>query len=111
MVGGVREEFLASIGLGAFKGVEGGSSVTPPKKPQAPAAGNEQVKPAQSQKEIALNRKKEDIESWFEEKKILEYSSDYNKWVGSFVVQSIAWQTVVLSILRIQSLILIRIRL
>lgn len=92
MVGGVREEFLASIGLGAFKGVEGGSSATPIKKPQAQVAGTEPVKPAQSQKEIALNRKKEDIESWFEEKKTLEYSSDYNKWVGSFVVQSIAWQ-------------------
>ena len=91
-IGGVRVEFLASIGLGAFSGVEGVSFVTPIKKPQPPVTGNEPVKPAQSQKEIALNRKKEDIESWFEEKKTLEYSSDYNKWVGSFVVQSIAWQ-------------------
>lgn len=91
-VGGIRAEFLESIGLGAFKGVEGGSLAASAKKPQPPVAVNEPVKHAQSQKEIALKRKKEDIESWFEEKTTLEYSSDYNKWVGSFVVQSIAWQ-------------------
>lgn len=92
VVGGVREEFLSSIGLGAFKGVEGGSSATSIKNFQVPVVENEPVKPVQSPKEIALKRKKEDIESWFEEKKTLEYSSDYNKWVGNFVVQSIDWQ-------------------
>lgn len=91
-VGGVPVEFLVMIGLGAFKGVEAGKPVPSPNKTQSPVGGSEPVKPVQSQKEITLKRKKADIESWFEEKKALEYSSDYNKWVGSFVVQSIAWQ-------------------
>lgn len=89
-IGGVRVEFLASIGLGEFKGVEAGGSVRggTGKTPK----NEEPVKPIKSQKEVALMRKKEDIESWFEEKKTLEYSSDYNKWVARFVMQSIAWQ-------------------
>lgn len=91
-VGGVRAEFLASIGLGAFKGVKAGNLGQSAPKTQPKVVEPGPVKPAQSQKEMALNRKKEDIESWFEEKKTLEYSSDYNKWVGNFVVQSIAWQ-------------------
>lgn len=91
-VGGVKTEFLTSIGLGAFTGVESGNPVVPPKKNQPQAEDTGPNKPAQSQKDIALNRKKEDIESWFEEKKTLEYSSDYNKWVARFVMQSIAWQ-------------------
>ena len=92
IVGGVKEEFLASIGLGAFKGVEAGNAVDPPKKPKPKVEEPGSDKTIQSPKEIALNRKKEDIESWFEEKKTLEYSSDYNKWVARFVMQSIAWQ-------------------
>lgn len=91
-IGGIRSEFLAVIGLGAFNGVEAGSPVPATKKPQLSVTETDSVKPIQSQKEIALNKRKEDIESWFEEKKTLEYSSDYNKWVGTFVVQSIAWQ-------------------
>ena len=89
-IGGVPIEFLETIGLGAFKGVDSGGSTPPPPKP--PIDDDKDVKPIPSQKEVALNRKKEDIKSWFEEKKTLEYSSDYNKWVARFVMQTIAWQ-------------------
>ena len=89
-IGGVPIEFLKTIGLGAFKGVDSGGSTPPPPKP--PIDDDKDVKPILSQKEVALNRKKEDIKSWFEEKKTLEYSSDYNKWVARFVMQTIAWQ-------------------
>lgn len=91
-VGGVPESFLASIGLGNFKGVETGSTITAPKKAQPHVGGTEPVRPAQTQREVALSKKKADIESWYEEKKTLEYSSDYNRWVKDFVAQSIAWQ-------------------
>lgn len=91
-IGGVRFEFLTEIGLGGFKGVEAGKASPVATKDPIPESVPATVKPTVSQKDIALNRKKEDIESWFEEKKTLEYSSDYNKWVGNFVVQSIAWQ-------------------
>ena len=94
VIGGVPAGFLKTIGLEGFKGVDVGNVIPAPKKqhPSSMGYGTETVKPVQSQKEIALSKKKEDIESWFEEKKTLEYSSDYNKWVGSFVAQSIAWQ-------------------
>lgn len=91
-IGGVPVEFLKQIGLGDFKGVNSGnmpkSIETDKPKGEAPQTD----KPQLTQKDINFNRRKEDIESWFEEKKTLEYSSDYNKWVGNFVVQSIAWQ-------------------
>ena len=96
-IGGVSKKFLVDIGLGAFAGVDSG--IIPPKEPNTdtPSQGEATsgatiTPPKQSAQEIAFNRKKEDIEAWFESKKTLEYSSDYNKWVGNFVVQSIAWQ-------------------
>ena len=94
LIGGVPAGFLKTIGLGGFKGVEVGNAVSAQKKSHPLSEGSSVgiVKPVHSQKEIALRKRKEDIESWFEEKKTLEYSSDYNKWVGNFVVQSIAWQ-------------------
>lgn len=98
-IGGVNREFLKEIGLEAFEGVSSGAkhsetqgigSIEPPSSSNQ---GDDAVKkPQMSEKEISFNRKKADIESWFEQKKTLEYSSDYNKWVGNFVVQSIAWQ-------------------
>lgn len=91
-IGGVPQEFLTYIGLGNFKGIESGGSVSVPQKPQENENDFEMVSQVHDQREVALKRKIEDIESWYEEKKTLEYSSDYNKWVGSFVVQAIAWQ-------------------
>ncbi len=98
-IGGISKAFLTAIGLGAFAGVSSGVK-TSGKAPQSgteqvktPVAGGEEAKaPQVSPQEIQFNRKKEDIEAWFESKKTLEYASDYNKWVGNFVVQSIAWQ-------------------
>lgn len=96
-IGGISKKFLADIGLGAFAGVNSGvvaPPTTPPVNPPSNGGdgGTTINPPKQSPQEIAFNRKKEDIEAWFESKKTLEYSSDYNKWVGNFVVQSIAWQ-------------------
>ena len=48
--------------------------------------------PQMTKKEMSFRRKMQDITAWFEEKKTLEYASDYNKWVGDFVLQGIAWQ-------------------
>lgn len=94
-IGGISKKFLSDIGLGAFSGVNSGTSssstvVTP--SSTGKKTGTTITPPKQSAQEIAFNRKKEDIEAWFESKKTLEYSSDYNKWVGNFVVQAIAWQ-------------------
>lgn len=97
-IGGIRKKFLNDIGLGAFTGVNSGSATQSTTNLIAPTSTGESqgsttsVPQKQSQLEIAFNRKKEDIESWFELKKTLEYASDYNKWVGNFVVQAIAWQ-------------------
>lgn len=96
-IGGISKKFLKDIGLGAFAGVNSGATVSPT-IPSGNSSSNDENKGTtitpqkQSSQEIAFNRKKEDIEAWFESKKTLEYSSDYNKWVGQFVVQSIAWQ-------------------
>lgn len=94
LIGGISKQFLKEIGLGAFTGVNSGTTISPTVKPvnNEKSGDNQAVPQKQNPQEIALNRKKEDIESWFEAKKTLEYSSDYNKWVGNFVVQSIAWQ-------------------
>lgn len=96
-IGGISKKFLEDIGLGGFAGVNSGvtsSALTPPVTPQSNGGENGATitQPKQSSQEIALNRKKEDIEAWFESKRTLEYSSDYNQWVRQFVVQSIAWQ-------------------
>lgn len=94
LIGGISKRFLEDIGLGAFTGVNSGTSISLfPNKDTSGNTGKKKDPPKkQNQREIAFNRKKEDIESWFESNKTLEYSSDYNKWVGNFVVQSIAWQ-------------------
>lgn len=96
-IGGLNKKFLGSIGLGSFTGVSSGVMLTTKQTDNEPQGGQtsaevEVKQPQLSQYEIAFNRKKEDIESWFESKKTLEYSSDYNKWVGNFAVQAIAWQ-------------------
>lgn len=93
-IGGIPVEFLQQIGLGDFKGVGGGNVPKPvkPNKPEKNETPTEVVQHKSSPKEDKFNRHKGDIESWFEEKRTLEYASDYNKWVGDFVVQTIAWQ-------------------
>ncbi len=97
-IGGISKSFLKDIGLGSFSGIEklpegkepSVSTITPDKKQADGTQKQEPPKP--SKKEISYNRKLQDITSWFEEKRTLEYSSDYNKWVGNFVIQGIAWQ-------------------
>lgn len=105
-IGGVSKHLLKDIGLEDFKGVSSSAGTGTQEQlnnqdnlSNNQGSGNdggsvelEIKKPKLTKEEIAFNRKKEDIESWFEEKKTLEYSSDYNKWVGHFVVQSIPWQ-------------------
>lgn len=100
-IGGIPAEFLQQIGLAEFKGI-GGSNVATAQAPKAPRpamAGKSDNnkppinKPQQTPKDFSFRKRKEDIESWFDEKKTLQYSSDFNKWVGNFVAQSIDWQS------------------
>lgn len=96
-IGGIEKEFLSAIGFENFGGVNSGaqelSTAGEDTTERRPKKDEDEIKkPKQSPEEIAFNRKKADIESWFEEKKTLEYASDYNKWIGNFVVQGIAWQ-------------------
>ena len=100
-IGGVSKLFLKDIGLDSFAGIEKvgekhpENGQNPEKKPQAKTSAPETVTtpPQQiSKKEMTFRRKMQDITAWFEEKKTLEYASDYNKWVGDFVLQGIAWQ-------------------
>lgn len=93
-IGGISKKFLADIGLGDFEGVTPqGITPVPQPNPQDPNPNPGGSMPHQpSQKEIAFKRRLKDIEDWFEQKKKLEYAGDYNKWVGSFIVQSVAWQ-------------------
>lgn len=98
-IGGIRKSFLQDIGLGEFRGVDSGSQAV---LPGERLRGTEHLERADgvseartsklTKEESSFLRKKQDIESWFEEKKTLEYVSDYNKWVGDFVMQAIAWQ-------------------
>ncbi len=87
-VGGVPAEFLKTIGLGEFKGSGGNVIVQKKKDTQV----KESVKEPPAAKKTAFDKKKEDIEGWFEDKRTLEYSSDYNNWVRNFIAQTIAWQ-------------------
>ena len=96
-IGGINKKFLSLIGLGSFAGVSSGTiSTTKQTDNESQRVRTSTVvevkQPQLSQREKACNRKKEDIESWFEAKNTLEYSSDYNKWVGNFAVQAIPWQ-------------------
>nr|WP_298055575.1 hypothetical protein [uncultured Lachnoanaerobaculum sp.] len=99
-IGGINKKFLSLIGLGSFAGVSSGITSTTKQTDNEfnesqrvrTSMAVEVKQPQLSQREKAFNRKKEDIESWFEAKNTLEYSSDYNKWVGNFAVQAIPWQ-------------------
>jgi len=99
-IGGIPAEFLEQIGLAGFKGIGGSNGATPQtQKELQPAITNKPDenkpsinKPLLTPKDFSFRKRKEDIESWFEDKKTLEYSSDFNKWVGNFVAQSIDWQ-------------------
>ena len=99
-IGGISKAFLKDIGLGDFAGIgkvdgnkpeddknpEKAPKTAPPDSEMPPKA------PQMTKKEMSFRRKMQDITAWFEEKKTLEYASDYNKWVGDFVLQGIAWQ-------------------
>lgn len=100
-IGGIPAEFLDQIGLADFKGIVSSNS-TPPQatKDSQPAISGKADenkptinKPQLTPKDFSFRKRQEDIESWFEDKKTLEYSSDFNKWVGNFVAQSIDWQS------------------
>lgn len=98
-VGGISKDFLADIALGSFAGISSVSKreddlnelVKLDKRQEGGITPKAQPTKL-SEEEISFNRRKQDIEAWFEEKKTLEYSSDYNKWLGDFVIQGIAWQ-------------------
>ena len=97
-IGGINKKFLKDIGLEGFTGIgKVKDEKQPTSKVDTSAAAQKSetpnvVVPQLSKKEISFNRKMQDITSWFEEKKTLEYASDYNKWVGNFVIQGIDWQ-------------------
>ena len=97
-IGGINRQFLAEIGFADFKGIESGGaegseSKNPPQGGQQTTGQDKQpVQPKLSKKEQDFNRRQKDIESWYEKKETLQYASDYNKWVGAFVLQGIAWQ-------------------
>ena len=100
-IGGIPAEFLKQIGLADFQGTGSSDVSNPTMAPNVPqpaiARKPDENKPSinthqLTQKDIDFSRRKDDIESWFDEKKTLEYSSDFNKWVGSFVAQAIDWQ-------------------
>ena len=100
-IGGVSKAFLRDIGLEYFTGIpktdgkNRGNGQLPENHPKVGVSNPEpeipQI-PQISKREMTFNRKIKDITAWYEEKKTLEYASDYNKWVGDFVLQGIAWQ-------------------
>lgn len=94
-IGGISQKFLKDIGFDGFRGVGSVSQNKEAKehgKVLEHQGGKEAMSDRPAPEESSFYRKKQDIESWFEEKKTLEYTSDYNKWVADFVVQGIAWQ-------------------
>lgn len=101
-VGGIDKKFLVSIGLGKYEGIKNNKNpdIDKPKeyqagekvKPNHDTKADDKVEKRLSREEISFKKKKMDIESWYEEKKTLELASDFNKWVGDFVLQGIAWQ-------------------
>lgn len=101
-IGGIHKTFLASIGLENFKGIKSGTTYSAQGKAddsvarqhdKEPPVSDDKIKAKPiSKEEISFNKRKQDIEAWYEQKKKLEFASDFNKWVGDFVVQGIAWQ-------------------
>ena len=102
-VGGISRMFLKDIGLEGFNGIRASGFSTGGNQEKKPEVGTDleqssgstekkPVKPKLSPKEKSFIKRKQDIESWFEEKKTLQMTSDYNLWVGDFVVQAIDWQ-------------------
>ena len=90
-IGGIRKEFLEEIGLGNFGGLVGSSPVSGTKKPvitQQPAPKHS----SKSREEQDFSRRQEDLTSWLEANKTLEYAADFNGLVASFVSQAIPWQ-------------------
>lgn len=100
-VGGVPYLFIQQIGLGAFKGIGGQESGGTSAVQRASESGGESgaessartAQPAvKSKEEVTFEKRIGDIELWYEDKKQLAYSSDFNNWVRDFVVQGIPWQ-------------------
>ena len=99
-IGGISRAFLNEIGLGHFAGIGKAPSdsdnntdaITKSQDNTSTVLTSVPENQPISKKDATFRRHQQDIESWFEEKKILEYSSDYNKWLGEFVIQAIPWQ-------------------
>lgn len=100
LIGGIPAEFLKQIGLAGFKGSVSSEDKSELQTPESPQTVDKN-KPADSkplddkpllEKDKRFRERKEDIESWFDDNKTLEYSSNFNKWVRDFVIQSIDWQ-------------------
>lgn len=99
-IGGINRSFLADIGLKDFNGISNSGSTPPPAgngqasipEPLGSTPGSDNTPKPLSKEEISFNKKKQDIEAWYEQNKKLNFASDYNKWIGDFVVQGIAWQ-------------------
>lgn len=102
-VGGVPYLFIQQIGLGAFRGIgvqEPGGQMAPVQRASSANvesgakswAGGAAPPAVKSKEEVIFEKRIEDIESWYEDKKQLAYSADFNRWVRDFVVQGIPWQ-------------------
>ncbi len=97
-IGGISRMFLSELGFSDFKGIESRSGGTDGKSEQQKQPETRENQPEQpkqpklSKKDQDFNRRQKDINAWYEKKETLQYGSDYNKWVGSFVLQGIAWQ-------------------
>ncbi len=95
-IGGISKHFLKEISLDSFKGigkVENKGKDVENKSDNSLESDESKPQVQQiSKREMSFNRRMQDITAWYEEKKTLEYASDYNKWVGDLVLQGIAWQ-------------------
>lgn len=104
-IGGVPCAFLNDIGLGTFRGVakvkdaqdsaqkkkEMPSQQTAMPKETAVQSPSNPVQ-AQDPEYIKLTRHLQDIAAWRDQNAKLEYGTDYNRWLKSFIGQTIAWQ-------------------
>ena len=97
-IGGIPNEFLVEIGLGAFSGLSQTQKEAGPipaesqESPEDPAPDAKKPAAQKSKAELEYERFCEDIQAWFENGKRPNYDTDYFKWVGDFVVQAIPWQ-------------------